>query len=618
MIILAENSIVANALIQLWKMACIENGPFNSSPDNPLIIIPKAHVDVEILFEHVTGRIDQAYPCLNGSLPVGKTVLLTDRIDLDNANPIIADGWNALLGMLVLAYPEVHWIFGSIRAENIPDSVERFHSIRAIFYHDYDPLLDGAGLRNRIRLNVREYKWDGKRIAAYVPLRKQICAALDDEESFAYVNAYAGYRFGFRSFPVTRNSLVNRLFGKNQFSTDDSSRISVIFEDIFLNFPDNTSHQHYSDLSGNRKELLPGLEAADHRIFVTTEHRHQGDSEKNKKNHKYINSGACTKNGKMSHRYGRIVSKPFSGLFSLWSQSCLRKRLIWSDQESGKKHSGIGEGYVWPPAQNIALQGDTGHSAPGRLLQVALHMLRRCELLLKTSSHNPPETVRCAVLATDALELIGDRTPTTAMDAIRFKHTAEVLCECQFSGVEYHIELHSRLKEIRKETIALSQWFNSRRKNSAALNSEMETLMAVQRILRDHSQFDEVLKTQNRVRKLHNRLWIHQKKWRFVFLPFLAYSEFVLSSFIRFIFAISLWMAFFVWGFLHLWPVSSATKSVLSSGPLEQAFTSFTGANAFTSEYLPWNILTVLAALVGIVHIGIFIAHLYMLVSRKD
>jgi hypothetical protein len=51
---------------------------------------------------------------------------------------------------------------------------------------------------------------------------------------------------------------------------------------------------------------------------------------------------------------------------------------------------------------------------------------------------------------------------------------------------------------------------------------------------------------------------------------------------------------------------------------LEQAFTSFTGANAFTSEYLPWNILTVLAALVGIVHIGIFIAHLYMLVSRKD
>ncbi len=60
-------------------------------------------------------------------------------------------------------------------------------------------------------------------------------------------------------------------------------------------------------------------------------------------------------------------------------------------------------------------------------------------------------SVRRATFATDALELTGHRTPTTALEALSTKHQLELTAECHFSGIEYNVDVKSRLAEIRKK-----------------------------------------------------------------------------------------------------------------------------------------------------------------------
>ena len=72
------------------------------------------------------------------------------------------------------------------------------------------------------------------------------------------------------------------------------------------------------------------------------------------------------------------------------------------------------------------------------------------------------DAVSGAVLATDALELTGGRTPTTAIDALYLKHQFELEAECQFSGVEYHLRIEPRLEEIAEDAAWICRWFAPR------------------------------------------------------------------------------------------------------------------------------------------------------------
>jgi hypothetical protein len=637
-LIIAQSDVTAKALRSILKLVWPESldresdAPKSDDPqDVKSVIMGKTGLPPDQQFDHIAGRICTIFAEAEQKISVGETTILVDRLNLDNkSSPLSSSGWDATVGMLILAFPEVRWIFGVLEAKQEDAAKQadfgklyRWHSIAGFLCEPYaDPLFDGSGLRNAIRQLIKDEKSENRALAPFVPIRNHTAAALDDEESYAYFNAYTAYRFGFRAFPVFRNTLAVALFKDPQ---SKSFTPCLTFEDVYLSYPDNVNREHYSDLGSDdgtgRKMRLPGLERSSYRIFVTTEHRHAGDGGKHGGNLKYIKSGDCVKESDGPRGYGRIVNKPYSGMFALRHQAWLDRRLRWSD-EKGRDIKGVAEGYVWPPVKATKDVADTGHSAPGRLLQVATHMLNRCESLLRAGVHTVPEAVRCAVLATDALELLGDRTPTTAMDALKLKHMAEVNAECQFSGVEYHIEMRLRLEEIQKESRCLSRWFSRRRQVMAAMNAEMTTLIEMMRILRDHGQFDEALVCQNRVRFLHNRLWMCQLPVRFVFWPLLKYIEVILASFSCFLAAIVLWMLGFVGGFAVLTNKISTAKACLKDAkglnPWEQAFTAFTGANGFTSVDFMWNILTVLAVIVGIAHIGVFISHVYMLVSRKD
>jgi len=428
----------------------------------------------------------------------------------------------------------VRWIFGvtSLAQDNEWDKIADYHSLASLFAAEKDMLFDFSGLRDFLLGKAKIGKARGPEdntghdIAPYIPRRIERAAALDDEKSYAYFHAYAAYRYGFRSLPVLTDALARELFDE---SGSLSEGLTLCFEDIFINYPDlRESKRHYSDLANDRDVILQKLKQTKYRIFVTTGQRHTGDREKVERNKYYIKSHQA------AQCYSMMVLKPVGGLFDLWERSRLKWRLKWPLELKNKKvtRRGTGKNFCWPPLKyHDWEEADTGHSAPGKLLVIAEHLIERAQWLKAQGVRSVADAVRGAVFATNALELLGDRTPTTAIDALTLKQEFEVEAECHFSGVIYHILIQPRLQDIRREIRGISRWFHPRQQKSSEWNAEMRVLNALVAILREHNQFDEEQTCLNRIRHLHHSLWMRQRPWRFIFWPILRYTEFLLNSF---------------------------------------------------------------------------------------
>lgn len=625
-LILAQSNLAAEALRKVLGLTWVETEKSSHKvADVPAVVMVYAESSPHHVFEHVASRI-------RAELDEGATVtgdqatILVDCFNLLEANPLQSTRWSGVVGMLILAFPEHRWVFGCLQGANDVLTIKRWHSLDALFSKmPATTLGDGSGLRHFLRQMIAMTEEKKRKVAPYVPLRVDCAAALDDEENYAYFNAYVAYRFGFRAWPVCSDEQARSLFSCAKADVESvPAPVCLTFEDICISYPDGSQDTHYSDLSGDddasRKSQLPLLEKADYRIFVTTQHQQDGQASKNECNNDYIHSGQCVLNGSKPNRYGELVLKPYSGLFDLWRSSGLDRQLVWWDQE-GTRFRGVGKDYAWPPREPCEPDGDTGHSAPGRLLLIATHLLRRCEKFLASAS-SVQEAVRCAILATDALELLGDRTPTIAMDALRLKHLAEVTAECQFSGVEYKIEMKARLTEIRRDATHIGRWFDRRQQAMAAMNAEMTTLVDIIHVLRKHGQFDEIQICQNRIRYLHNRLWMHKTRVGFMFLPFLAYFEFVLSSFVVFSFMLVFWGIVFILLF-HLASILPVVKVpvVFSdwSPAIKDTLERFITLKEYRhGESFWWCMTATFAAVMSITHIGLFISHLQLILKRKE
>jgi len=110
-------------------------------------------------------------------------------------------------------------------------------------------------------------------------------------------------------------------------------------------------------------------------------------------------------------------------------------------------------------------------------------------------------------------------------------------------------------------------------------------------------------------------------RWRFVFWPLLRYTEFLLKSFSRFFVSMALWVAGLTvvfWSCQVQDHVLGADKQ-LGAGweSFSQAFSAFTGGEPLPLTGVALPIVTVFAVLAGLAHLGIFVSHLYTLVTRK-
>ena len=635
-IILAQSETTANALDACWSLAepGLAKSPNGQHDPDQLdhslrLVCECTNHDATDTYRLLCTKIRRF---LETNKPTnGRTLVLVDNIHPESLNPMHS-GWSALVAMLILTFPDLGWYFGVTpnsdksdpSSENgdptdFTDPVfpRKACSLPALFEPLKDALFDYSGLRHWIRSVMhRATGKDERKVAPPLPLREKLAVALDDERSYAYFHAYTAYRFGFRALPVTEERIANQWFQQDS----DSKMPFLSLEDLFLNFPDREDNPlPLSDLLCGRDKRWPMLKENKvvHRVFVTSGQRHFGDGEKRAKNRVYMRAPfrECGQ-----HRW--YAFKPTGGMFDLWHQTELDRRLRWRCKHTERAYQGVGPGYIWPPPPQYAFEGDSGHSAPGRLLLVAESLLERCGEIRNRGMESVEEAVRGAVLAGSALELLGDRTPTTGLEALALKHQFEVLAECQFSGVEYHLMVKPRLEEIGNEVRAIGRWFSRTKRKDAVLNAEMMIVNSLITIFRQHNQFEEEQLCMIRARQLHNTLWMRQRQrrlplpWRYVFWPLLRYAEFLLTSLPRFILGLGIWT-------VALSALFSLANSRLDIGnvpevhPLSMVISTFFGAGSLTASHPVWIVLTSIGVLGGLAHLGIFISHLYTIVSRK-
>ncbi|MBN1155659.1 hypothetical protein JXB12_12145 [candidate division KSB1 bacterium] len=522
-------------------------------------------------------------------------------------------GLSAVVAMLALTFPEMHWIFIT-PYRSIDDTFLKAHVISAtnslsdvLSLHEkkFISLFDPTNLRNNIREMILEKPED--QTIQYIPLRKQLAAAIDEEEAYAFFSAYTAYRIGFRSHVVLSHSMMQSVFQEE--SCIFSEQITLLFEDIYLNFPDQDLGIHYSNLY-NRDRKYSKLQEAMYRVIITVGHRINRDAWQS--NIEYL----C--NLRHKGKFCKLLYKPIAGIFDIWKKSGLRHWLRFN--------GGLAEKFEWPPQHknhsDIETQGH--HSAPGRLLEIAERLIQRAERILN-SAISVPEAIHGALLALEAQELLGNKTPTTALEALSLKHQLEVSAECMFYGVEYNFDVKSRFKDIEKEVKSIGRWFNPRTHRLSELNAEISIMSDLMQRFRQYNQFDEEQECLQRIRQLHRHLWLNKyKTWAWLFYPFRAYIEFLLGRLHRFVGALVFW--FLSFSFLFDACLKNKHHDIfieMLRGPAH-TITTFFGMqpsyNLIEMEnqgLFNLELLTLFAIVLGFIHLGIFISHVYSIISRR-
>lgn len=618
-------------------------------------------------FQHVADAIEQAAQRgggLSGLRSAVAVVEMTDDLQrsLDELNPIAAKKWSAVVAMLVLSFPELHWCFNTslespasllykdahmLAPGDMEEAVARLLDFRE---QNFTPLFDPTGMRNAIRARIRSQRErvnnngvEGVRyVASYVPVRPRLAAVLDEEEDYAFLNAYIAYRFGFRVHMLTTFKMSEMVL-RDETAGGGAARparapapnsgvvhdddISLTIEDLYLNYPDKDpeSRLSLSNLT-QRDDKFNKLPRAKYRIFHTVGHQYREEDRTNwDDNREYL-----TRLRDDDGVHCKMVYKPGSGIFDLWERSKLQWRL--------SEHGGRAPGYDWPPKKSDSGEAPGGHSAPGRLLVISKRLARRAERLLNDAA-TVPDSIHGSLLALEAQEYLGHRTPTGSLEALALKHKFEALAECMFYGVEYNMNVKDRLKEIEHEVAVIGDWFQPRSRARSKLNAELRIVSEIMGTFHAHSQFDEEQEMLARIRTLHRRLWfMRHRRWAWALYPVRSYVEFLLNSVPRFVVALGAWVGILTvtYGLIRDTPPDppELTWSSLAHG-FSDAITTFLGMQpphdfdslarlhnkvAVFGYSVPWQVIVVITAfaiIASFVHLGIFIAHLYSTIARK-
>jgi len=535
-------------------------------------------------------QFDRAAAFIFKSLNGGRILtVLVDQLNPLLMNPLRANGWPTLVAMLVLAFPEVRWHalvltgrpregFSGEAAQELErwQSFQAQHGITALFDPRGTPLFDGYGLRQHV-LDCMFHDEDQERrnhrstyrIRGSVPGREALATVLDEEEGYRWLLAYMAYRHGFRVCAIAFWQEAVQLLGpeghlartnrKPLQPQSQAASFLLSLEDWFLSYPDQIVPS-MSDLR-RRSTLLPALtlQGPPLRRFLTVGHQHQPSVKVDYRESilAEIRNRELAATGYPLQRDQQLSFKPASGLYTLWKELGLDRdwnssgRHSW-DEAIRKKHSGLAPGFFWPPEVIDGEYGhdvEDGHSSPGRLLHIAEHLLDRANASIK-EVNTATEALRGAVLATQALELLGGKTPTVSVEALLLKHAFEVTAECQFPGVEYHLNLKERLTDIRKNLASMSVWLHQQRRMDFVLNAEAQILSRLTAILEEYGEYEEAELCHQELRDLHRKISV---RYDFKTRPHLApliwpfrwYIVFVLKSISNFILSITLLVCVF-------------------------------------------------------------------------
>lgn len=572
-------------------------------------------------FELVVNRITKG---MAESTPLPITVLV-DSVKPGNLDPLGESGsWDSLLAMLILAVPEVRWVFGVISGE--PDW-KAWHSLPALISEPWrNPLLDPSGLRDGIR-KVADAASKKRKIG--LATRSHRAAAIDEEVHYALFHAYAAYRFGYRADAVTSWKLMERLFGPDQkviesdsgkHARKDNHGFHLLLEDVNLYFPDRPPDKGLSRFELSRASNCWKLGYGPQRL---TEAGEPAESSKYRIIVSSGHSGASTDTMTQNREYVKankpkgwgFVLKPTGGMFDLWAKARLFERLK-PNRDGGQESDrpGLAPGFVWPPkSDKNSPTGNAAHSAPGKLMLIASHLVRRADSL-REEANTVEECIRGAVLATDAVELLGYRTPTLALQALELKQWLESKAEVAFVGVGHHFQLTRRFKEIERETKVASRFHHKSRRDAAALDAAVTIANRLTLVFREAGQFDEEEECLRKLRWWNRKLSFSRARNKFYLWPglgMLAYAEWLISSLGWLLLSVAVWMLLIA---LAWWPLLPASKTLFDA--VAGAVNSFIGSGITTDN--GWLVaLSTFSALLGFFHLGVFVSFLYSAIARK-
>lgn len=680
----------------------------------------RTHLWVLQAFSQLADAIEQAAgQDLPQQLRTASVIVDIDGIDdLDQLDALstISNPHATVTALLILTFPEVRWMFRGSWPAKDPHLIEE-HLLRsdltpaeilAAYDSAFVPLFDPTGLRERVRARVRTAQQGNLRPAPYVPSRKSLAVAMDEESGYAFLNSYVAYRFGYRCHAITsyegalrflrsdvqrllalagevferegsistahylaslvkhypdtvkqicpdeavalalflktskfeealkirnlsRTATEEELLGKararasdhgrseahlvdvastileefgfkvlkNGSTREDEPAIALSLEDCYLNFADKDPelNPHLSN-EDERIKTFGALGNIPHRVFVTTGHE-QGQ----------VPARQQTNDDDLQYRQPITVHKPCSGIFDIWArlEACQPADFVWPPKPVGQEKS-----------------DESGHSAHGRLLLVAERLIARAQRILE-STHTIPDAVHGAVLALDAKEYLGHRTPTTSLEALALQHQLEVRAECSFYGIEHNMDVKSRFAEIEIELNSIGEWVRPSQRKLSRLNSELRIVSEIVLIFRDLSQFDEEQQSLVKLRRLHRSLWFHRnRRWGWIIWLFRAYAELMLRSLGWLGAAFASWLV--VLTIFYVVSGHGGGPSMIENywHGFVDTMISFIGLSPPHDMDKLWvspgpGVLRVCMAAIalGFLHLGIFITHLYAILARR-
>lgn len=595
----------------------------------------------------------------NSSLTV-----LVDEVNPMQMNPLQNNGWSSLLAMLILAFPEVRWIFMVVNGRPQPEYNEEYeketdnnketeksrtrrenwdkfqarHGAGSLTEPRSTPLFDGYGIRQWIRERM---KHDSNEKSTYdeehMPSRPKLALILDDEICYARYLGLIAYTHGFRVHAVESWSETKHIAGENGL-LEKSEGFELSIEDWYLNFHDQTIH-NMSDLDERIKELPalnPDKKLIRRRFLTVGDRRNQENHSKRFKRRQQLrklrlaerNQGSSVRRGEQK------ILKPASGIYAMWENMGLSRQ--WRRKVERSRYSGLAEEYNWPPPRKYKTAQDSGnntsssHSSPGRLMQIAENLVSRATQL-QENSNCVNDDIRGAVLATQALEILGCRTPTLSLEALGLKHVLETKASCRFPGVTYHVALNHRIKDMKSTLASIGQWLDHRRRDDFIINGESPILSRMVDILDQFGRFEEAEQCRVRLRTLHQKMQTSSdirngRIFSLLVWPLRAYAELVLRSLGHFAVAVLIMLitfSFLFWaagicddkpfadGFYGLFSGAHATISAVFTGELKNAHHNVTKLDEIRA------VISWFATIIGFINLGLLISHFYTIFTRK-
>lgn len=551
-----------------------------------------------------------------------KITVIVNEIDYTTIHPY-SQTWSGLISLLILAFPEVNWIFLEVSSEqdlNSPkhkEIIKKYFGIDRLIQPFGTSLFDAFGLRNNLRelLNTENEKYN--ELHFNVPVRSQRALILDDEFDFCYYQALMAYCKGLRVHAIETWKEAKYILNFKDDVDDVISPLVLSIEDLYLNYPDQYDRNMSSlkERTGKLKNL--NMTSPNLRRFVTVGHEIKSEDSYSD-NDPYLKERAETELNSLKIAFKTkelLVYKPVKGIYTHWIDLGLHKvfspknklklfrnlKFFWSAILSKKSDSN---------SENQINTEKREHSAPGRVLKIAQSLLKG----IKEFDH--PENLKTAVYnairATDALELLAGKTPTTSIEALSLKHYYEVMAECQFVGVEYKLSLRKRLDDIKNQINYLAHWINKDRRKSFKLNAEAGIISKIMGLLEKDGRFEEMEVCRAKISAI--RLKIEQKndvksyKLGFLLFPiwFISwYINFALKSllhitsltlFILILFTSGFWLL----GYGFICSVNHTLSSVFAlSIPPNSQFLGFLGVGF------------------GILHFGLLTAYIYSRFMRR-